>query len=235
MEHIQHLLPWSTAGTERRLSVFRFGSGPRKAYIQAALHADELPGMRVAVELKQRLLELEQQGRLNGVIELVPVANPIGLGQMFQATHQGRFDLASGQNFNRDFPALTELIAQHAALHLDDTAFFQITELERAVGHADQAVDLETERAEHVLDLAVLAFAKPHGDPDIVALLAHGGDKSRYSGIHPCSAFGSKATAHPLFHLHRSQVAFSLIIGEGNASLKGKGQHRILMQNQSIQ
>ena len=111
MEHIQHLLPWSTAGTERRLSVFRFGSGPRKAYIQAALHADELPGMRVAVELKQRLLELEQQGRLNGVIELVPVANPIGLGQMFQATHQGRFDLASGQNFNRDFPALAELVA----------------------------------------------------------------------------------------------------------------------------
>ena len=42
-------------------------------------------GMRVAVELKQRLRALELQGRLSGVIELVPVANPIGLGQMLQA------------------------------------------------------------------------------------------------------------------------------------------------------
>ena len=70
MKHIQYLLPWSASGTERKLSLFRFGSGPRKAYIQASLHADELPGMRVAVELKRRLLELETQGRLSGVIEL---------------------------------------------------------------------------------------------------------------------------------------------------------------------
>ena len=110
MQRIDHSLPWSTPGTERRLSVFRFGSGPCKAYIQAALHADELPGMRVAVELKRRLRELEAQGRLTGVIELVPVANPIGLGQVFQAAQQGRFEFASGKNFNRDFPALAEAI-----------------------------------------------------------------------------------------------------------------------------
>lgn len=97
MQHIQHVLPWSASGTQRTLSVFRFGSGPRKAYIQASLHADELPGMRVAVELKRRLRELEAQGRLNGVIELVPMANPIGIGQMFQATHQGRFEFNSGR------------------------------------------------------------------------------------------------------------------------------------------
>jgi len=89
MEHIQYRLPWSASGTERRLTLFRFGSGTRKAYVQASLHADELPGMRVAVELKRRLLELEAQGRLSGVIELVPLANPIGIAQMFQATHQG--------------------------------------------------------------------------------------------------------------------------------------------------
>ena len=88
MQQIDHVLPWSACGTRRTLSVLRFGSGPRKAYIQASLHADELPGMRVAVELKARLRELEAQGRLTGVIELVPLANPIGIGQMFQATHQ---------------------------------------------------------------------------------------------------------------------------------------------------
>jgi predicted deacylase len=111
MQRIDHLLPWGSPGTERHLSVFRFGSGPCKAYIQASLHADELPGMRVAVELKRRLRELEAQGRLTGVIELVPLANPIGLGQMLQASHQGRFELASGKNFNRDFFALAEAIA----------------------------------------------------------------------------------------------------------------------------
>lgn len=111
MQRIDHPLPWGCPGTERRLSVFRFGSGPCKAYIQASLHADELPGMRVAVELKRRLHELESLGRLTGVIELVPVANPIGLGQVFQASHHGRFELASGKNFNRDFFDLAAAIA----------------------------------------------------------------------------------------------------------------------------
>jgi uncharacterized protein len=111
MQRIDHPLPWGCPGTERHVSVFRFGQGPCKAYIQASLHADELPGMRVAVELKRRLRQLEAQGRLTGVIELVPVANPIGLGQMFQATHQGRFEMASGKNFNRDFFALAAAIA----------------------------------------------------------------------------------------------------------------------------
>ena len=111
MQQIDHLLPWSACGTQRTLRVLRFGSGPRKAYIQASLHADELPGMRVAIELKRRLLELEAQGRLTGTLELVPLANPIGIGQMFQATHQGRFEFNSGKNFNRDFPALTEVLA----------------------------------------------------------------------------------------------------------------------------
>ena len=46
MQRIDHPLPWGCPGTERRLSVFRFGHGPCKAYIQASLHADELPGMR---------------------------------------------------------------------------------------------------------------------------------------------------------------------------------------------
>lgn len=111
MQRIDHSLPWGTPGTQRTLSVFRFGSGAAKAYVQASLHADELPGMRVAVELKRRLAELEAQGRLTGTIELVPVANPIGLGQLLQATHLGRFEFGSGKNFNRGFLDLAELIA----------------------------------------------------------------------------------------------------------------------------
>ncbi|WP_166364928.1 succinylglutamate desuccinylase/aspartoacylase family protein [Pseudomonas akapageensis] len=135
MKHIQHLLPWSAMGTERHLSVFRFGSGPRKAYIQASLHADELPGMRVAVELKRRLRELEAQGRLKGVIELVPVANPIGLGQMFQATHQGRFEFSSGKNFNRDFPVLADAVAPHLEGRLGEDAEANVALIRSAMVH----------------------------------------------------------------------------------------------------
>jgi len=120
MQRIDHVLPWNTLGTERRLSVFRFGSGQRKAYIQASLHADELPGMRTAWALKQRLSALEAQGVLKGVIELVPVANPIGLGQLLQGAHQGRFEFASGKNFNRDFVELSEPVAERLQGALGD-------------------------------------------------------------------------------------------------------------------
>ncbi|BCQ60989.1 MULTISPECIES: succinylglutamate desuccinylase/aspartoacylase family protein [Pseudomonas] len=133
MEHIQYPLPWSASGTLRTLTLFRFGSGTRKAYIQASLHADELPGMRVAVELKRRLLELETQGRLTGVIELVPLANPIGIAQMFQATHQGRFEFSSGKNFNRDFPELFEPVAAELQGQLGSDAEANVTLIRRAM------------------------------------------------------------------------------------------------------
>jgi predicted deacylase len=133
MEHIEYLLPWSASGTERRLSLFRFGSGSRKAYIQASLHADELPGMRVAVELKRRLHELEEQGRLTGLIELAPMANPIGIAQMFQATHQGRFEFSSGKNFNRDFPELADAVAPLLEGQLGDDADANVALIRRAM------------------------------------------------------------------------------------------------------
>lgn len=120
MQRIDHSLPWSSLGTQRQLSVFRFGSGERKAYIQASLHADELPGMRTAWELKKRLVELEAQGALKGTIELVPVANPLGLGQLIQGAHQGRFEFGSGKNFNRDFAELSEPVAAQLEGRLGD-------------------------------------------------------------------------------------------------------------------
>lgn len=120
MQRIDHTLPWSHLGTERRLSVFRYGHGPRKAYIQASLHADELPGMRTAWELKQRLNELETQGLLNGVIELVPVANPIGLEQVLMDVPLGRYEMESGQNFNRRFVDLSEEIGNQIEGQLTD-------------------------------------------------------------------------------------------------------------------
>jgi predicted deacylase len=100
-------------GTRRELGSLHFGTPGRgpKVYIQASLHADELPGMLVAHHLRQRLVALEQRGEILGEIVLVPVANPIGLAQTILGDIHGRFDLRTGQNFNRRYPALTEAVA----------------------------------------------------------------------------------------------------------------------------
>ena len=63
--HQIHPLLAPVPGTERHIHSFHYGPAhPRgKIYIQASLHADELPGMLVAWHLKQRLAELEAAGR----------------------------------------------------------------------------------------------------------------------------------------------------------------------------
>ncbi|MDT3424070.1 putative deacylase [Pseudomonas protegens] len=133
MQRIDHSLPWGHLGTQRQLSVFRFGSGPRKVYIQASLHADELPGMRTAWELKQRLAQLENHGRLQAVVELVPVANPIGLDQQVQGSHLGRFELGSGKNFNRAFVELSGPVGDLIGKQLGDDATANIALIRRAM------------------------------------------------------------------------------------------------------
>jgi uncharacterized protein len=99
-------------GTSRELVVFHFGPADtgQKIYIQASLHADETPAMLAAVLLKRRLEALEADGRLNAEIVVVPVANPVGLGQTVLGQFLGRFDAASGRNFNRHFLQLETLM-----------------------------------------------------------------------------------------------------------------------------
>jgi uncharacterized protein len=101
-------------GTHRELVSFHFGTrgSGQKIYIQSSLHADETPAMLTTVLLKRRLLELEKQGALNAEIVLVPVANPVGLGQYVLGQFLGRFDLGSGKNFNRHFLQFSKLVAR---------------------------------------------------------------------------------------------------------------------------
>lgn len=94
-------------GTTHTLAVRRYGTpGARPyAYIQAGLHADEVPGMLTAAHLCDRLGALDP-GEIMGEVIVVPMANPIGLGQRVLGSGIGRFDLADGQNFNRGYPVL---------------------------------------------------------------------------------------------------------------------------------
>lgn len=112
MQQRHHPLLSASLGTQREIISYHFGNpSSRQVYIQAALHGDELPGVAVAWYLKQKLLALESDDRLAAQITLVPVANPIALGQHWHGTHLGRFDTTSGQDFNRQFPALGPALA----------------------------------------------------------------------------------------------------------------------------
>jgi len=101
-------------GANLSLTVQRFGTaGARpQVYIQASLHADEIPGMIVAHHLRERLKALESEGRIKGEIVLVPSANPIGLAQRVMGDPIGRFNLADGVNFNRGYPHLVPKVAE---------------------------------------------------------------------------------------------------------------------------
>ncbi|MEO5322292.1 succinylglutamate desuccinylase/aspartoacylase family protein [Mesorhizobium sp. CC13] len=76
------------------------------AYIQAALHGDELPGVVAIDALMPRLRKAEKEGRIRGNLTVVPRANPIGGTQQLFHSTQGRFDLGTRVNYNRDFPLL---------------------------------------------------------------------------------------------------------------------------------
>jgi uncharacterized protein len=108
MQRRHHLLSHGTPGSARELVSFHYGDlgHARRVYVQASLHADELPGMLVAHHLRQRLLALEDDGALRCEVVVVPVANPIGLAQSLLRVPHGRFELQSGENFNRHYSAL---------------------------------------------------------------------------------------------------------------------------------
>ena len=111
-----HALDGTSLGTTRYVTALYFGSeeAERKIYIQASLHAEELPGSLVAYHLRPLLEQLEQNNQLKSQIVLVPLCNPIGLDQTLMYRQSGRFDLFTGRNFNRliNLPLYERLFAK---------------------------------------------------------------------------------------------------------------------------
>jgi predicted deacylase len=199
MEHRTHELLAPLPGTARQIHSFHFApeaGAAGKIYIQSSLHADELPGMLVAWHLKQRLTELEAEGRLRREIVLVPVANPVGLEQVLMDTPLGRYQLESGQNFNRWFVDLSEAVgdAVEAQLNADPVhnAALIRAELLAALGREVPRTQLQSMRltlqrlacdAEMVLDLhcdfeaVEHLYTTPEAWPQVEPL-------SRYLGVH---------------------------------------------------
>ncbi len=209
VEHIP--LRHSPSGTSRELCVYRFGQpGARpKAYIQAALHADELPGILVAHELRQLLSSAEDAGELIGEVVLVPAANPIGLSQDLFGVHHGRFALADGQNFNRGFADLTkdlkQSLGQMAALcDTGETAEKpdQSGLLRRVLRAASEAEVLKSVSDSSALKAQLLALAI---DADVVLDLHCDGEAVMHLYTLPSLA----ARIEPLARLLRADVCLT--------------------------
>lgn len=138
----QIALPSMSPGTARRLEVLRFGTQEArpKAYLQASLHADEIPPMLVLNHLAEQLRQAAARGAIRGEVVLVPVANPIGLGQFVQGQSMGRFALAGTGNFNRQFPDLAEAINEDLAARLTNDAATNVSIVRAALKNALDAV-----------------------------------------------------------------------------------------------
>lgn len=124
MQRIDHPLLSPSLGSQKTLTSFHFGTPGhgRKIYIQASLHAEELPGMLVAHHLRQRLEAADALGQISGEIVLVPVANPVGLAQRLDHKPMGRFELDTSENFNRHYPDLAAAVLPMVKDTLGDNA-----------------------------------------------------------------------------------------------------------------
>ena len=115
-------LPIVAAGNRRSLVVHHYGHGRPKAYLQAALHADEWPGI-LALQHLLSLLDAAPEA-VRGEIVIVPFANPIGLAQFVHTALLGRYDFDLTGNFNRAIPPLGQrlVVALADQLGADPTA-----------------------------------------------------------------------------------------------------------------
>jgi len=136
MQRIDHPLLSPSLGSHKTLSSFHFGvaGAAPKVYIQASLHAEELPGMLAAYHLRALLQAAHDAGHIQGEIVLVPMANPIGLAQRLDHKPMGRFEFDTSENFNRHYPDLAAAIAPAVQDALGEDAQANVATVRQAMG-----------------------------------------------------------------------------------------------------
>ncbi|WP_175837650.1 succinylglutamate desuccinylase/aspartoacylase family protein [Burkholderia anthina] len=114
MEQLDIPLPGTAPGMRIALREYTFGpaGAARSVYVQAALHAGEVPGLLVIQHLLERLAALEHAGMLGGRVAVMTWANPIGMQQCIGGALTGRFDCAGSGNFDRRFPDMRAVVAR---------------------------------------------------------------------------------------------------------------------------
>ena len=144
VEHIS--LPAMSPGAAFTLTVHHFGNpGARpKAYLQAALHADETPPLLVAHHLLTDLIKADSKGLITGEVIVVPMANPLGLSQNLDGYHVGRHNLNGEGNFNRGFPDLGDQVREELTDKLGNDAEANVTAIRAALTEGVQNMDATT-------------------------------------------------------------------------------------------
>ncbi len=134
-QRITKTLTGDAPGRTTELSYFRIGPEKPKAkvYMQAALHADEQPGILVLHHLLALLRNADSVGELDAEFVLFPMVNPLGMGNIQFHQHQGRYDCLSGVNFNRNWPDLYNAIKKPIAHKLGNNALENIKQVRKAV------------------------------------------------------------------------------------------------------
>ncbi len=170
-------LPSMTPGSQRSISVLRFGkAGARpKVYMQAAIHANEMPGTMAMHHLMPLLADADKKGLIQGEIILVPTVNPIGQAQLVGNSHAGRYNLLSYENFNRNWIDLSDAVAERVGSKLGADAEANVRLIRKAAQDSLKALkplnELGTLRvevqklscdADFVLDLHCDIYAALH-------------------------------------------------------------------------
>jgi predicted deacylase len=160
MQRKDHSLLSPSLGSQKTLTSFHYGvpgRGP-KIYIQASLHAEELPGMLTCFHLRPLLEAADAAGQIAGEIIVVPVANPIGLAQRVDHKPMGRFELDTSENFNRHYPDLASAVLPQILGKLGPDAIANVKRVRGAMAHYLQNWVPTTELQSMRKTLASLAF-----------------------------------------------------------------------------
>jgi predicted deacylase len=123
-EKITKILAGDNPGRSTELSYYRVGpeQAQKKVYLQAAIHADEQPGILVLHHLLKMLRAADEAGELAARFVLFPMVNPLGMGDIEFNRHQGRYNRSTGVNHNRDWPSMYPAITSEVIAKLGDNA-----------------------------------------------------------------------------------------------------------------
>lgn len=134
-EKVSRMLVGDTPGRSTELHYFRIGpeNAAKKVYLQAALHADEQPGMMVLHHLLPLLRDADAAGELKARFVLFPMVNPLGMGDIEFGHHQGRYNRGTGINHNRGWPVLYDAVGDGLAQKLGTDAADNIERVRAAL------------------------------------------------------------------------------------------------------
>ena len=153
------LLRGDTPGESTEFTYYVIGppDAPEKVHLQAALHADEHPGTMVLHHLLPRLRHADERNLTRARFTVMPMVNPLGMGNLSFRHHIGRYDPNSGINYNRRWPDLFAAVRQQLAGRLKDDEAFNVALIRRTVA---QWIDAQQPRsAAEQLRLLVLREA----------------------------------------------------------------------------